>query len=521
MRPSSPWTVIALPDSGSEPVHVPLQIGSERIIGQMEKTGSEPTVPGSLGAALLTGPVACVDLETTGGMAAHDRVLEVGIVLLDRGVVVEQWSSLVNPGRRIPSGVEQFTGIDDAMVADAPSFADLRDEIRRRLEGRLFVAHNARFDFAFLRREFRRAGEPFAAPVLCTVRLSRALCPDEHRHNLDALIARYGLCCEARHRALGDARVLPALLAALEARVGHERLDATATLLLRTPALPPNLPAGLADELPDAPGVYIFRGEDGAPIYVGKGRNLRSSVLAHFPAQARETRQGRLAQDVRDVDWIETGGEIGALLLESRLVRELAPAENRRHGACDEAHCIRLRVVDAATRVCIEPLEEDALANDAEAYGPFRGADAARKALAGKARDSSLCLKLLGLETGEGSCIGFQLGRCRGACAGREPRALHDTRLRLALATLRIRPWPFPGAVGIRERAPGSHATVLHVIDRWQHLGSVGSDDELAALIGAQSSPAFDADTYRILNRRFGQLDPRAFIPLTPHGPGA
>jgi DNA polymerase III subunit epsilon len=473
----------------------------------------------SIRAALLTGPVACVDLETTGGMASHDRIIEVGIVLLDGGTVVEEWCSLVNPVRHIPSGVVQFTGIDGAMVSDAPLFADLRGEIRRRLEGRLFVAHNARFDFGFLRGEFRRIGERFAAPVLCTVRLSRALCPEDRHHNLDTLIARHGLGCDARHRALGDARVLPALLAALEARVGPERLDAAAALQLRAPVLPPNLPPGLADELPDAPGVYIFRDEAGAPIYVGKGRNLRSRVLAHFPAQDRRNEETRLARNVRDVEWIETGGDIGALLLESRLVRELAPPGNRRLRTA--AHCIRLRVMDAATQISIELLDEDALAGDAEAYGPFRDADAARKALAGKARESGLCLRLLGLEVSDGSCLAYQLGRCRGACVGREPRALHDARVRLALSAMRIRPWPFPGAVAIRERWAGSHATVLHVIDRWRHVGSARSDEELAALVGMQGASRFEADTYRILSRRIGQLDPRACIPLTPRGPGA
>src|SRR6476659_4189853 len=114
---------------------------------------------------VLTGRTACVDLETTGGMAAHHRIIEVGIVLLEDGVVVEEWSSLVNPGIRIPYSIQQFTGIDDAMVADAPAFEQIATEVRRRLEGRLFVAQNARFDYGFLRAEFRRLGERYASPV--------------------------------------------------------------------------------------------------------------------------------------------------------------------------------------------------------------------------------------------------------------------------------------------------------------------------------------------------------------------
>ena len=139
----------------------------------------------------LRGPVACVDLETTGGMAANHRVIEVGIVLLERGEIVEEWSTLVHPGTRIPASIVAFTGIDDSMVADAPPFADVVQEVRRRLDGRLFVAHNARFDYGFLRAEFRRLGVKFSAPVLCTVKLSRALYTEHARHNLDTLMERF------------------------------------------------------------------------------------------------------------------------------------------------------------------------------------------------------------------------------------------------------------------------------------------------------------------------------------------
>jgi DNA polymerase-3 subunit epsilon len=190
----------------------------------------------------LRGPVACVDLETTGGMAAQHRVIEVGIVLLEHGEIVEEWSTLVHPGIRIPSLIAGFTGIDDSMVADAPPFADVAQQVLRRLEGRLFVAHNARFDYGFLRSEFRRLGVKFAAPVLCTVKLSRALYAEHARHNLDTLMDRFSLSCLARHRALGDAQVLPALMAAMENQRGADAMHAAVTDALREPRLPPHLP---------------------------------------------------------------------------------------------------------------------------------------------------------------------------------------------------------------------------------------------------------------------------------------
>ena len=452
-----------------------------------------------LAAPSLAGPVACVDLETTGGTAEAHRITEVGIVLLDGGVVVEQWSSLVNPGRRIPPSIEAFTGITNDMVADAPGFAELRDEVRRRLAGRLFVAHNARFDYGFVRSEFRRLGERFASPVLCTVRLSRALHDAPGRHNLDALIERHGLECADRHRALGDAAVLPPLLAALEAQAGVERMESAIAELARESRLPPHLPPDLADELPERPGVYLFRGEGGTPVYVGKSRDLRSRVLSHFAAGHRDAKEAKLAAQVRSVEWIETGGELGALLLESRLVKEMAPSANRRLRRAAEVLCVRLEAVDGALRPRVAALEDGDFDADAEAYGPFRTERDAWRAVEGKAREAGLCLKVLGRERGEGSCFGLQVGRCRGACVGREPLALHDARVRLALAPLRLRPWPFPGPVGLREPGP-SGEIVLHVVDRWRHLGTVADTDGVAELL--RTAPGgFDPDGYRIVAR--------------------
>jgi DNA polymerase-3 subunit epsilon len=469
-------------------------------------------LPVTLGTPALRGPVACVDLETTGGTAAHHRVIEVGIVLLDGGVVVDEWSSLVNPSSRIPSSIEAFTGITNEMVADAPSFDDLRSEVRRRLDGRLFVAHNARFDYGFVRNEFRRAGDKFSAPVLCTVRLSRALFREHARHNLDTLIERWGLACDARHRALGDAAVLPPLLAAFERAVGPQRLQEAAEAARNESRLPAHLSPDLAEDLPEGPGVYLFRGEGGTLLYVGKSRSLRSRVLAHFATEHRSSKESKLARQVRGIEWVETGGELGALLLESRLVKELAPAANRRLRRVPGACCIRLRTTPGGLAAVIEPFEAVDFDSGVESFGPFRSERDAERALEGKGREAGLCLKVMGLERGEGSCFAYQLGKCRGACVGREPRPLHDTRMRLALASLRVKAWPFPGPVGIREAAAGGAGTVLHVVDRWQHLGTARDEDEVAGLLRSTGEGGFDPDSYRIVARCLEGVAPRDLV---------
>lgn len=152
--------------------------------------------------------VVFLDLETTGASAGQDRITEVGLVEVDNGYFVREWSTLVNPGIPIPPLIQSLTGINDTMVAAAPYFADIARELHEAIAGRMLIAHNARFDCGFLEHEFKRLDQAFSAPALCTVRLSRKLFPQHARHNLDTLISRHGIECDARHRALGDARVL-------------------------------------------------------------------------------------------------------------------------------------------------------------------------------------------------------------------------------------------------------------------------------------------------------------------------
>lgn len=426
----------------------------------------------------LAGRIACVDLETTGGHAARDRVIEAGIVLLEDGEPVEEYATLVNPGTRIPYAIQQFTGITEAMVADAPPFEAVAGAIAERLEGRLFVAHNARFDYGFLRSEFRRLGQRLRAPVLCTVRLSRALSPAERGHSLDAVMQRHGISCDARHRALGDAKVLAEFLRIARTRWPAAELDSVVTRLTGAPRLPPQLDPTLVDEIPEGPGVYCFYGEDDALLYVDKAKNLASRVIAHFAGrQAKLDRE--LARLVRRIAWTETAGEFGALVTEARMVKARQPALNRKRRDAGELWAITLRDDGAMPLAAIRSF--DSLDDPGASYGMFRRRTHAERALDGLLREHQLCAKWLGVEQAQGSCLGYQFGRCRGVCVGKESPALHEVRARLALAGLKRREWPFPGPIGIRERDwRGVEET--HVFDRWCYA------DE-----------PFDPDIYRIL----------------------
>ena len=446
-------------------------------------------------------PIACVDVETTGGHPAWHRITEIAIVGVRAGEVEWEWSQLVNPGGRIPPSIQQLTGISDEMVADAPPFAAIADEVEARLAGRRFVAHNARFDYGFVRTELRRLGRPFSAPLACTVRLSRDLYPEQPRHNLDAIIARHGLECASRHRALPDAQVLAQLWGALRREWPAEALDAALDRVGRRPSLPSHLSPDLVDDLPEACGVYRFIGEGDALLYVGKALNLRERVLSHFMSAGRDARSQRLSAQVRRIEWTETAGELGALLLEARVVRESKPVYNRRLRGGGEL--FTWRVDDDGSAPQLTPLEGPLPAGDV--FGLYRSARQARTALTTLAREQKLCLRVLGLEQGgEGSCFGHQVGRCAGACVGAEPRLKHNLRLKLALAPHKLRSWPYKGAVALEETS-AMGLRQWHVLDGWQYLGSVQPDevDPAEATRGGLATPqaGFDPDVYRILAR--------------------
>ena len=437
---------------------------------------------------IQSSPLAIVDVETTGTRPSLDRVTEIAVIEVDDFRVRSRWSTLVNPGTAIPGEIQALTGITREMVAGAPRFAELAGELYERLAGRLFIAHNARFDYGVLRHEFQRAGLRLNARTLCSVRLSRRLYPGGS-HDLDSVIARHGIQCQARHRALGDAEALWDFLRGAAAEHGGDVFDVAARLAARQPSLPPELDAAVLDELPDAPGVYVFYGEGGAPLYVGKSRSLRSRVPQHFYSLAPWTRA------VRRIDWRRTTGELGALLLESRLVKELAPAHNR-----------ALRKPDAVAGFAFDGrrlrlARADEI--DAEAlgclYGPFRSRAAARAALRALADEHRLCLRVLGFEgRRSGACWRAQIGRCGGVCAGRENIHAHHGRLTAALAAMRNADWPHRGPLGVVETDPARDATEIHVVDRWCYLGAARDDGELAELLQEKREPVFDYDHYRI-----------------------
>lgn len=449
-------------------------------------------------------PLAFVDLETTGATATSDRITEIGIVEVDEDGSVREWQQLVNPGIRIPPFIEQLTGISNEMVATAPPFEMVAAEALRRLEGRLFIAHNARFDYGFLKQEFKRLDINFRAPVVCTVKLSRALYPEHHRHNLDSLIERHGLIAADRHRALADAQLIHQFWQKIHVDRESEAIAAALDKQQAHPSLPPHLDASLIEELPDGAGVYLFYGENNLPIYIGKAKDLRKRVLQHFSGDLRSAKERALVQQVRRIDWIETAGEIGALLREASLVKTLLPTENRQLRKNDELCTWTL--VDEGEGWLRPQL---AKASDLDfglataCYGLFKNSKEANTVMRELIESHKLCDMLTGMQPVKPGkpCFGQQIRRCKGACVGHEPLAKHTMRLMAALTGLKLTSWPFPGPAVIRED------NEAHILDGWRYLGTAKSDEDIATLLEG-SRPPFDRDTFRILSKHVARMSP-------------
>ncbi len=454
-------------------------------------------------------PLVFCDLETTGANFANDRIIEVGLVEVDANGVRE-WSALVDPETPISPFITGLTGIDSAMVSSAPTFGQLAPLIADKLRGRLFIAHNARFDYGFLKSEFKRLGVDFRAPTLCTVKLSRKLFPEHHRHNLDTLVERYGLNVAERHRALADARVLWDLWQRWHEMLPAETVRKATAAIIGRPELPPQLDTALLDDLPDAPGVYALYAENGDLLQVKRSANIRQQVFAIFAPERRDT---ALVRDTWRVEWRETAGELGARLYEAKLAaRKRTPA--------DELCTWQLvRHAEGGFRPKLVVASEVDFGAGDDLFGLYTSRREARNALRKLADAHRLCYALLGLGALEKAlekapatapdkgdpCVAYKQRTCRGACIGKEAASLHGARLMSALAKFKLRAWPYAGPVGFLESDEFGMRTDFHLVDRWRHLGTAHNEQALAECLensrNAAPDAAFDADNYRILSK--------------------
>lgn len=376
---------------------------------------------------MKTRKFAIVDIETTGGRASRDKVTEIGIVLHDGEKIIGTYSTLINPECYIPYGITQLTGITQEMVTDAPRFYEVAKDIVEWTEGAIFVAHNARFDYGFLREEFGRLGYTFSRKQLCTVRLSRKVFPGLPSYSLENLIKYFRIKTERRHRALDDALATAKLLElALASEKSQSAINEMVNMGIQETRLPGQVKLEQLHDLPESCGVYYFHNAKGDVVYVGKSINIRKRIAEHFADQAEKGR--KLQRDVADISYEVTGSELVALLLESYEIKRLRPSINKAqrdlsfpfgiHAFLDERGVLNFDVIRQA--------EDSRQRFDVISEYPTLSRAKAR--LNTVVRQYELCARFCHLYPGQGACFSFHLKQCRGVCAGQEPPEQYNQR---------------------------------------------------------------------------------------------
>ncbi len=375
-------------------------------------------------------PFIIVDVETTGTNPHDNRVIEIACVLMQGGEVVEEYSSLVNPGQHIPVFISQMTGISNAMVFTAPAPEEVFTRVGQflALPNAVFVAHNVVFDWSFVTHSLMRSGITFPAemPRLCTYKLSRRLLTRHNKFNLDALSAHFNIQVRNRHRAGGDAEataeLLQCLLEILEETHGVATAEELVSFQYRHLINFKNIPSyitRLQDTLaavPEEPGVYTFRGNSDEILYIGKAKSLRDRVQSYFQTGAVHTSKiQELVRQVRTITWETTGTELSALMLESRLIKTHQPRYNTAIKRYRRYPFLRLSACDFPKLEWCEEIEEDG----AEYFGPFGSRTSVESILDTVNRTFKLreCAGTLRPHTDTAPCFYHQIHRCNAPCA--------------------------------------------------------------------------------------------------------
>ncbi|SKB52864.1 DNA polymerase-3 subunit epsilon [Sphingobacterium nematocida] len=271
---------------------------------------------------------AIVDIETTGSYAGDNGITEIAIIVHNGEHVLEKFETLVNPGTIIPYHIQTLTGIDNDMVAHAPSFNDIAKTVYAILQKRVFVAHNVNFDYSFINQELKKAGYDWKAPKLCTVRLSRKIFPNLASYSLGKLCQNLEIPIHHRHRAMGDVEATVTLFERL-LKNDTESIIATTLKNTKEHRLPTHINQEDFLRLPESAGIYLFKNKSDKIVYVGKAVNIKKRVLTHFSGNNTSQKRQSFINDVYRIDYQESGTELMALLMECKMIKQHWPIHNQ------------------------------------------------------------------------------------------------------------------------------------------------------------------------------------------------
>ncbi|PTX63604.1 DNA polymerase-3 subunit epsilon [Kordia periserrulae] len=366
-----------------------------------------------------------IDVETTG---RTNKITEISIFRLDGNEIVDEFTSLVNPNAFIPAHITALTGIDNEMVADAPTFSEIAQNVLRITKDSIFVAHNVNFDYNVIRNEFKELEIDFRRKKLCSVRLSRKLIPGLPSYSLGKLCKSLNIHISDRHRARGDAAATVVLFQLL---LSKETAEETFQQFLKKESkeatLPPHLPSEIFDELPNKPGIYYFKNKRGKVIYVGKAKNIQKRVLGHFYNKSKKELD--LCRETADIDYELSGSELIALLMEDAAIKHYYP----RYNVASKRMPKRFAIFEYADRRGVRHLA----INDAKIIqNPllvFYNIRDCRTYLERLCVQFELCPKYCHLQENVQECSHFMIQSCKGICKNEEAIEHYNERVQQAI----------------------------------------------------------------------------------------
>lgn len=406
---------------------------------------------------------AIVDIETTGAYAAHHRITEIAIYHHNGIEVTDQFTTLINPEREIPYYITGLTGISTEMVMSAPTFEEVAPQILHYLEGRIFVAHNAHFDYSFIKKEFEQTGIVWQPPKLCTVRLSRKIIPGLRSYSLGSLTESLGIKIANRHRAGGDAEATAKVFSLLLNRDADGFIAKALKKGSGETKLPPNLSKEEFEKLPQQAGVYYFLNEHAKVIYVGKANNIKKRIAGHFSGEAREWSRSKIRDEIHHISYELTGNELIALILESQEIRRLWPKYNQAQKHKGE----EWGIYDYIDGNGYARFSVNTITRGSRPLMRFTSKGDAWNFLWEKVRGFELCPKLSGLQLAKGLCFQHQTGECNGACQGIETPEVYNKRIKLSIAS--FKPEGETVAIVSQGRHDQEHSVVL--VEKGSYLG--------------------------------------------------
>lgn len=419
---------------------------------------------------------AIIDIETCSGkfVYGHGRITEICIIRHDGLQVVDKFTTLINPECHITHFFSNLTGITNEMVADAPKFHEVAKKILEMTEDCIFVAHNVGFDYGFIKEEFNSLGFKYRKETLCTVRLSRKLIPGRISYSLGHLCASLGIEIEGRHRAEGDAVATAQLFdLLLRLKAEHPQYKNMGVVELMTRRID-KIKEYILKKLPESCGVYYFLNKDKEIIYIGKSTNMYSRALAHF--NSKENKSKKLLNDLMNVDFVETGSELVALLLEAEEIKKHKPKYNRMRKADVFTHSIDW-FTDKSGIINFKIVEYEEAENSL--YGSVNYSSA-REKLEKWIDEYQLCLQYCGLTEQGSICFNHQIKKCNGICKGEEEIEIYNKRAKEIIKQVTYSNSDF--LIFDRGRTNEERALILIEDNKYKGYGYIDSSHQISSM---------------------------------------